>query len=392
MSSADVNSKNERGVYRMKRIFALLLSLVMLLGTCAFAEEAAAAHSYTLSDMVVTYMDQVFDLSNVALEMDVSEDGGLLHIDENGDSAAEIGVTKVDNLYVLHMAGTTAGHKDFAVDPVAYVERTLREGIDGLVSLLQGIDTHDAAQKFVDFLERPMPEAVEPEAPVEAPEEEPGTITIDLSSLSIEGDIMGALEACVSEQGITAVDGSNGIPAGDYDVTSFCMDDETLADLLDMVQVDGKPIGVGDAIRESGAELTLNVTSYSSEAAEAFDFSAIYVIDGETFDFHGLAVTTPAEDGSSTAFTFEFKLNDQVATVQFTTSNGASEEQFTPASVNLDEAVMLHEMADEEAVSALSDAFNALMNDAITPILNPVMATLMAGVDMSGVPEDAPAG
>ena len=380
----------------MKRIFALLLSLIMLLSVCAFAEEAATTHSYALSNMVVTYMDQVFDLSNVALQVDVSEDGGLLHIDENGDSAAEIGVTKVDNLYVLHMAGTTAGHKDFAVDPVVYVERMLREGIDGLVSLLQGIDTHDAAQKLVDFLQRPAPAAVEPEAPVEAPveapEEEPGTITIDLSSLSIEGDIMGALEACASEQGITAVDGSNGIPAGDYDVTSFYMDEEILADLLDMIHVDGKPIGVGDAIRESGAELTLNVTSYSSEAAEAFDFSAIYVIDGETFDFHGLAVTTPAEDGSSTAFTFEFKLNDQVATVQFTTSYGASEgEQFSPASINLDEAVMLHEMADEEAVAALSDAFNALMNDAITPILNPVMAVLMAGVDMSAVPEDAPA-
>ena len=149
----------------MKKMLALSLSASMLSGVCAFAEETADVHSYMLSDVTVVSGDQTFDFSNLSIGIDVpeGENGALLHLDENGETAAEIGVTMADGIYVLHMDSEMLGHRDFGVDPVVVIERVLQGGIDGLIAMLEDIDVHGTAQDIVDFLQDPSALKAEPE-------------------------------------------------------------------------------------------------------------------------------------------------------------------------------------------------------------------------------------
>lgn len=360
----------------MKRIFALLLSLILLLGTCAFAEEAAAVHGVELSDVVITYGESTIDLSNVVLGVDVVEDGPslLVHLDADGETAAELGLTKVDGLYVLHMDGAFTGHKDFVTDPVFQLEKTLKGAIDGLISLLQGVDAHSLAEKIVGFAERPVsaPEVESTPEPTQAPDE--NTIVISLADVSFEGDVLGLLKGCVTETEGEELDGSNGIPAGTYDSTSFYADEETLAELLDMMYVKGEPTILGDKLRESGISMTMSLASYRAEAIDGANIEMSIDTGEETYGVRAIAVQTTDESGTTATYDITCDNKGTPVGLKFTTYSGESDcEGFSPASVDLASAINLDEMSDEESVAALTEAFKTLATDAMLPVLGSFM-------------------
>lgn len=378
----------------MKKFLALLLSAILLLSACAFAEEADISHSYALQDVVLTLGETSIDFSNIKLCLDVSNDGpaALAHMDVDGETAAEIGFTKAENFYVMHMAGSLMGHKDFIVDPVVQMEKSLQGGIDGLIAMLQGVDTHALAEKIVNFIESPKAapdEALEAEPEVEEPEEAPTsgeegtTITIDLSDISVKGDVMGTLKGCVTNVKDAEMDGSDDIPAGKYDMEWLYIDDETIANILDMVYVKDEPAGLGDMLRESGAAIGLSAAVYTAEGVTATDITLAFEMQGEGQSLHTVIVKTEGESGSTTNFSLTIDSNGTPAGLKFTAVESAElESSFTPDSVDLEEAVNLDELSEEEALAALSEAFKALQVDVMIPIAAPIMEIMMANVDM----------
>lgn len=384
----------------MKRFLALLLSAAMLLGVCAFAEEAEVNHSYKLSGVVLTSGEVKFDFSNIDLCLDVVNDGpaALVHLDADGETAAELGFTKVDNLYVMHMAGALMGEKNFTIDPVLQLEKTLQGGIDGVVAMLQSIDTHAAAEKIVNFLENPMPAVdAEPEPePTEEPEEElveeepdaeaVQSIEIDLSNIRVNGDIQAALKACVTSEKDVEVDGNDGIPAGKYDVDILYIDEEALAGMLDMVYMNDEPIGLGEKLRESGASVGLSAAKYAAEGVTAADIELGIDFQGESQSVRFIMVKTADESGSVTTFDFTCDNNGTPMSLQFAATESTDvDSAFGPETIDLANAVNLNELSDEESLAALSEAFQALQADAMIPVMGPIMEVMMANVDMDAL-------
>lgn len=378
----------------MKKFLALLLSIAMLLGACAFAEEAApTGHSHRLSDVVITYGGNTIDLSNLALCADISPEGDavLVHLDADGETAAELGFTKVDNLYAMHVAGTISGHTDFVSDPVVQLAKTLQSGVDGLIGILQNVDTHALAEKIMSFGEQPMdePEAEPEEEPVEEPEEElemegdGETLVFNLSDLSFHGDIAAMLEDCVSEEKGVEIDDSTIIPAGTYDVTIFYASEETCADLLNMVYVKDEPVDLGDKLRDAGVTMSAGVAMYQAEGAEATDCTLTLSSGEEVYSAHIVTAHTSDEIGSTGAYDISCNKNGELMGVKFTTYSGEIEDKtFSPDSIDLVNAVNLDELSDEEASETLIGALKTLMVDATLPVLGPVMEAASANGDL----------
>lgn len=365
----------------MKRILAWMLSLIMLISCCAFAEEdASAGHSYRLSDVVITYGDSTIDLSDIALCMDVSPDGeaALMHIDADGETAAELGFAKIDNLYAAHLAGELMGHKDFVSDPVVQLAKTLQGGIDGIVAMLQGVDTHALAEGIMNFASQ-FAAAQEAEAeaepePTEEPAAEDDTLYISLTDLSFEGDIAALLEGCVTEVEDAEMDGSNGIPAGTYAATIFFADEQTVADALNMVYMNGEPLNLGDKMLESGLELGVGVVLYSNDEASATDVSLAFEIAGESYSADLVGVQTGDENGKTGTYAITCDQNGQVMSLGFSTYDGVSTDKtFGPDDIDVASAINLDDLSDEEAASTIMESFQSLLGDAIVPVLGPVL-------------------
>lgn len=393
----------------MKRILAWMLSLILLLSCCAFAEEAApAAHSYRLSDIVFTYGDSTIDLSNIELCMDMSPDGeaALIHIDADGETAAELGFAKIDNLYAAHLAGELTGHKDFVSDPVVQLAKTLQGGIDGIVEMLQGVDTHALAENIMNFASQ-LEAAQEAEAeatpepteePAEAAEGEDETLYISLTDLSFEGDIAALLEGCVTEVEDAEMDGSNGIPAGTYEATIFFADEQTVADALNMVYMNDEPLNLGDMMLESGLELGIGVVLYHNDEADASDVSLAFEIEDESYNANLIGVHTGDENGKTGTYAITCDQNGQVMSIGFTTYDGVSTDKtFGPDSIDLASAINVDELSDEEASSTIIEAFQSLLGDAMLPVLAPVINAAAEGGDlavlfnsMAGAMEEVP--
>lgn len=365
----------------MKKFLALLLSAVMLLsaGAYACADGDSGDHSHVLSNVYIVVDDQVIDLSDVSVELDVAADGraGRVHLDVGGESVAELGLTVADGLYVLHMESETLGHKDFAVDPVVVLTNVIQGGIDDLTELLESIDAEGLARSIVDGLM--APKAAEPEE-----SEEP----VSMPEISIEGDVLGVILDCFSEPETAHMGGTeyapNGdvfeMPDGEYTVTSFSCDTDTVCQILDMICADGEPLGLGEAFKEAGLELAIDVVSYEGDEASSGQVS-YSVSDGQYLYTVGLGYDQLAtEAGATTNYVVTMtQSNDSDAVtgvaLGFTVSDGTHEgEQFTPDEVDMDQVVMLSDMDLEQALTEVADALSVMGGDLEQPITDVLMA------------------
>lgn len=386
----------------MKKILALLLSLVLLLGTCAFAEEEVAApNCHKLSGIYLIYNDQMIDLSNISFELDTTEDGensatGLV-MSADGETVAELGFAKVDGVYYLHMNSNSLGHKDFGMDPVVYLERSLKAGIDGLIELLKSIDTRGAAESIVNFAQsigEDIEAAATPE-PTPEPTAEPDeddlaqTIEIQLSKISFDGDVLAVLKDCVSEPQTSHMGGIEyglgntqlEMPDGEYTETSFEFSTDTLCKILDMVRYDGEDLGLGDALRSTNIQFLLGGSIQSSDLAHIFNLNGSLIAEDVESSFGINVHQIKTEGGYDTTFSYGTTATGEPSTgVQFTVSSNVHDgASFTPASIDPASAVMLSDMDDEEALDTLKQAFTAMGIDALMPLL-PVVGAMMGGM------------
>ena len=119
----------------MKKLLAVILSAVLMLGACAFTEGPAAGTCYCLSDV------------EIGVDVMEGEPGAVVvHVDSGEEHVCEIGVTQIDGLYIIHLDSPTLGHKDYAIDPVLELSEDLDDLRDALIEKLQGMDTQAAAQ------------------------------------------------------------------------------------------------------------------------------------------------------------------------------------------------------------------------------------------------------
>lgn len=378
----------------MKKLLALLLSVAMLLGACAFAEEAAAvAGGYKLSDIYIVANDQLIDLSNLALEADVysGDDGSALklHLDDNGETAAELGLTMVDGISVLHLESDTLGHKDFGIDPVVYLERSLRQAIDGIVEMLQGVDTTELAQSIMDFANKSETEEEEPAPEAQAPA---------LPNISIEGDVVSAIQEFVTtEEGVHMGGVQYGLgdteiemPDGEYTVTHLNFDMDAICSLLNMAYIDGEPAGLGDSLKDSGMSFALEGTTYAGDGHYSGTVTFSYGANGTEGNLTVDYSQTRTDAGESGVFSIGSFSGDQGILVQFKLAESAHEgDVFTPASVDMSGVEMLSDLSDEEANAALSEAFTALGGDVTGAVLGSFMSAMMAAPAEEAPAEEA---
>lgn len=361
----------------MKKMLALSLSVSMLSGMCVFAEETADAHSYTLSDVTVVSGDQTFDFSNLSIGIDIPEEenGALLHLDENGETAAEVGVTMTDGIYVLHLDSNMLGHKDFGVDPVVVIERALQGGIDGLISVLEDIDVHSAAQDIADFLQDPS--ALKAELETEKETES----YMKIPDVSVDGDFMAVLEDCVSEPETVTVDGD------EYTMTTFTYDMDHIGQILDMIRIDGEQFDVSGALREAGVEFSFTGTFYENDERQMGDVSGTYDDGEQSGSCQASYDTSIAGDDTSTVYTIDTAWTGQPdVSITFTVSDGVSENSgFTADSVDMDNVVILTDMEDEEAVATLTETLSTLAGETMGLVLAPVMEVLLADVNLEAL-------
>lgn len=382
----------------MRKFLALLLSAVMLLslGVYASAAEAEAGdHSHTLSDAYIVVNDQVVDLSHVSVELDVTEEegekAGVVLVDVNGETVGEVGLTLADGLFVLHLKSETLGDTEFAVDPVVVLAKVMQSGIDGLIELLESIDTTGVAQSIVDSILNPAQgedeATVEYETTIEAEPAPDGGPTVVIPEITIEGDAAGVLAGCVSEPETVHMGGieynPNGstfeLPDGEYEMRTVNFDLETLCQLLDMIRVDGEPLGMGDTLRQSGVEYSVTCTFYEGETARTGQVGIVSSSDGTDTTVAGSYQQLVTETGTVTNYIFGLTESAGADLTSmgagFTVTEGAHEgAPFTAGSVDMDGLVMLSDMGMDEALETVSEALNTLLNDVLTPVMEPFMA------------------
>lgn len=404
----------------MRKLFSLLLAAALLLGagaTAWSAEEPAPDHCHTISDICIAANGQLIDFTGVSIEFDVTGadagKAGCLHVDQNGETAAEFGITALDDgLYVLHMQSVNLGHKDFAFDPVVVLDRLLQKGVDSVITALEELDTTAMAQSILDSLTKPeaeTPAATEEPAPApdagEPAPEMPSEIKIGPPSITIQGDLAGVIAGCGSEpetvhMGGEEYDPNSGeaaMPEGDYQVRTVTYGTETICQILDMIYVDGEPLGLGDALRDAGVEFEMNGVFYDGDAAHFGQITGS-ISDGEDFSVTagGEYDQLVTESGNTTAYSFGMtqRIDPEAVTdfsVSFTVSEGEHEgEAFTSASVNKDELTVLTDMAPDQAMEALAEALGLLSGDMLTPVLAPIMMSMTADMDLEG--QDTPIG
>lgn len=385
----------------MKKVLSTLLAVALMLslGMSAWAaEEPAGDHSHVISDINLFYDSQLIDLSDIVIEMDVAGDDGAkagrLHVNLDGETVAELGVTVLeDGVCVLHMDSQTGGHKDYGIDPAVILSRIMKGGIDSLTSLLQSIDVDGAARGIIDRLMSAgdAPVAEEPAEDEQTPSA-PGAYinfggqVIDLSSISIEGDPMAVIKDCISEPETTHMGGveyaANGnaieIPDGEYEVNAFSFDTEAICKLLDMVYVDGEPAGLGDKLRESGVDILFAGNYFDNDAAHIGSISAGVTTEGLVFNGGVGYNQVISDEGTKTTYSFGLSSgadleSASVTGLSFTISDGTHEgEQFTAASVDRDALIMLTDMDADQAMAELNEALGTVLADMLTTMLQPV--------------------
>ena len=390
----------------MKKILSLLLSAVLLLsaGTCAYGQEAPVSdHSSTISDMYILVNNQIIDLSNITLELDVTGEGkaraAQIHLDADGQTVAEIGLTLVDRTLVLHMNSASMGHTDYGLDLASMLSAALEKGIDSAVSFLQSIDPTGTAEGLIDALVNAGGQALElppePEQPAEEPEAKAG---ISLPDLSIDGDILSLLEDCVSEpetvhMGGMEYDPNGGVaemPEDDYQVRTFTFDTDTICQILDMIHVNGQSLSAGEQFRQAGVDLSLDGVFYDGELAHIGQISSSLSNPDLTLSFGGGYNQRLTDLGSSTSYSFGFAKGADLETltggsVSFTVADSQHEgEPFTPDSVDMDSLIMLSDMDTETATAELTQALSGVIAD----MLMPVMSAIYPDADMEGLTEE----
>lgn len=396
----------------MKRFFALLLSAMLLLSSCAFAEETAATTGYKLSGIMYMTADQdanveLVDLSRLSVEFDISEDGdtGCVHVDVDGESVAEFGLTLKDELIVLHLESATVGHQDYTIDPVAALARVMKQGADIVVELLNSLDTTALAHQMI-FGSDTAEEVPAEEAPAEEPavEADDGTIEIEidlseglnmnLPDLGIDGDFISVLMECIDGPKTVTMGGdsydSEGnvteIAEAEYQETVISMDMDHICRLLNMVTVDGEPAGLGDLLRETGVEFSIDASVDLGEN-NSMGGLVIAVVSGEDKSDYQVSFEQHTSD-AGTILTMNMSATDQGATAaySFTLSSGTHEgEAFSPDEVDLSTAIALGDLADADANAKLTEALTNLATDA-SGALTDVLLDAM-GVDLDALTE-----
>ena len=370
----------------MRKVLAILLAAVMLLScgaTALAAEEASVANSYTVSDISFIVNDQIIELTGVTAVLEAaSVDGSRgfrMSVNKDDEPLGELTFTlQDDGLCALHMDSPTLGVKDYGIDLAAILSRSMKSGIDSLVALLQSVDTDSAAQTIINALLR-TPSAIEEPVETEAPEM-PEATEAPTVGIDAEG-VVDVLSECVTnetEQMGGEVDGPDGsvvtIPYGEYEITTVTLDTETIASMLDMVSLNGQPAGLGDAVRNAGVDISVNIKGTTGEAAKLGQFNV--TAEGEDLYFVlGLDYSSVnAEDGVQTNWSWgstsgaDRETASTFGMVLTITSTEGENVAFVPAPVDESALVMLSDMTSEEATTELTQSFVTLLTDMLAPL------------------------
>lgn len=367
----------------MKKVLAIMLCAVLMTSACAFTASPAGGHSYTLSDVLLDSNGQPLDMSDITVCLDVSdgEPGALLlHMQSAGETVGAIGFTSVDGLNILHLESPTIGHKDYAIDPVKELARSLDNIRNALVESLQGADTDALARLLMGAAD-----SVEAAETDEAEEAEEAAESFHIPTFDVSGDLSEALEGCVNDSETVTLEGyvvelggkQNAIPDGDYVKSSFTIDNEHLVKLLNMVTVDGKPMGAGTQVAESGSEMELTGEFYKGEDA-SFGSVTLGVAESESDIHTGFGfVSVPTENGHTTTISLGSDLNGAATSLGFTVGREETTDvAFGPDEVDMDSVILLSDMDEEEGRTMLSEDLSALLSDVMGAVLEPLMAAM----------------
>ena len=371
----------------MRRLLAVILSAVLMLGACAFTEGPGAGTCYCLSDVSVVAGETNIDLSGVEIGVDVMDDTLVVHVDSDGERACEIGFTQVDDLYVIHLDSPTLGHKDYVIDPVM----EMATGLDGLrnvlVEKLQNMDANAAAQSIYDFFARAEAAAAEaPEvtaAPVETP---PAGLEVNTESIQqILKDSVNADQIVTIEEDVTDPDtGEVLLPAGEYKMTGISVDKEGLLKVLGNMTMNGKPLPNVEMLKDENVDATLEAAFYVGQGDLDAGVGYLFVIasDGETDGYNGLYyILTGGEDGRTLAVDIMGDMGEGHFDVQFSLNKHAvADTAFGPGAVDLDNAINLSELSAVGEESPLPADLQTLLGDALGAVLSPILAGLAVEV------------
>lgn len=385
----------ERKVFCMKKLLALLLSAILLLSACAFAEEAAdVTHSHRLSDVVLLSGEQAFDFSSIAVELDVSgaekPDAVCLHLDVDGETVVELGVALVDGLYVCHLESESLGHEDFVIDPVVFLAQTMDRGIDFITAMLESVDTTAAAQAILDSINGAgkAPAEAAPSAPAPEQSAQP------LPNISFEGDFLATIQECVSEPETVQMGGVDYLPSGreivtadgTYQSTEFTIDTETVCKILNMIYVNGEPSGWGDKLREAGIDYRMHgnfLTGEEEGLNEIGSLDATFDVDDTHLSVNVNVNTGYTEEGKLTEFTYGVGMGEQTGGLSLVYADAVHEgARFTADSIDMESATVLTDMEQEEALKLLGDALAKVGTDAVSALTAPIMSALLSSADL----------
>ncbi len=359
----------------MKKLLAVILSAVLMLSTCAFAEGPEAGTCYCLSGISVEAGETNIDLSDLKIGVDVmkGEPGAVaVHVDNGDERVCEIGFTQVDGLSIMHLDSPTLGHKDYAIDPVMELANSLDEMRNGLIEALQGMDTTAAAQTIFDFFygaDEAAPAEEEPveEEPAETPE--PG--------LEVTGDIGAILEESVNPEKTVTIDedvtdpdtGEVLVPAGEYKVSSFTVDKELLVKILGNMTLNGEPIPNIEMLKDedTDAQMVGGIYEGQGDLQTSVGYMFITASAGEIEGYNGMYyIMSTDEDG--TTFTFdvlgdggESHLDAQFVVEKHPVAEGA----FSTDDVDMANVVNLSELAAAGEESPLAADMQTWLGDVI---------------------------
>lgn len=393
-----------------KKLMAAMLSAAMLVGSCtgAFAQEAAdvTTKSVRLSDLRIVSGEQVIDLTGVSLEVDVTgtekPEALSLHLDVNDEEVAEIGFTGTDTLAVLHLESPTLGAKDYVLDASVLLSRYMDEGIQSLVTMLQGIDTKAVADSILksaneaDALpDMPETEAAEPETEL---------VIEDMPEVTVDGDIASVIESCITGPepvelgGVqTGINGEEiSIAEGSYEKTNFSFGVDELSQILDMIYVDGEASGLSEQLRAEVSELEVSgsVTKGTAEGLNRLADINVKFDDGkgDAGEVHVAANKGFGENGEHSDAAVVVTNKGTTYGVSLSSEEGLHEgEAFTMDTVDMDSAIVLTDMDDAAVGEELGNAFSTfgvdVMGAALAPVLAAFMDTGMAEAQTEAVAE-----
>lgn len=369
----------------MKKLLAVILSAVLMLGACAFTEGPGAGTCYSLSGISVETGDMNIDLSDVEIGIDVmdGEPGAVVvHIDNGDERACEIGFTQVDGLYIMHLDSPTLGHKDYAIDPVMELASSLDNLRNVLVEKLQGMDANEAAQSIFDFFDHAEEAAKQAaEAPVETPA--PGLEVKTDSIQEILKDNINEDQTITIDEDITDPDtGEVLLPAGEYKGTTVSVDKEQLLQVLGNMTLNGQPLPNVEMLKDENVEANLEAANYDGQdgLGAAFGYMFVTASEGEDEGYNGLYyILITDEDGKTLSFEILGDMGEGHFDVQFALNKHAVEDAtFGPDAVDMDSVVNLSELAAAGEESPLAVDTQLLLGDAIGAVLAPIFAGIAA--------------